>query len=148
MILVLILHASMLSGSHLLCAFLTKTKMWKCTKTQCFSIVFEHWPFQLQRQIILNFRCTRLRNKPSFQGFCGHGFLVVFFNDFGIVLGSKIDAKWGPKSAWNLARKKKGSRPPRNASRRLLRPQDAARSRLRPKKAPTWPPKTSASEGF
>ena len=63
---------------------------------------------------------------------------------------------WGPKSMQNEVRnklgtwlgKKRGSRPPRDASRRLLRLQDAARSRLRPNTAPTWPPKTNATEGF
>ena len=114
----------------------------------CFCIFFKHRPFQLQGQIILNFRCERLRNKPSFQGSCGHCFFVVF----SMILGSC----WGPKSMQNEVRnklgtwlaKKRGSRPPRDASRRLLKLQDAARSRLRPKTAPTWPPKTSAAEGF
>ena len=63
---------------------------------------------------------------------------------------------WGPKSIQNEVRdrfgtwlgKKRGPRPPGDASRRFLRLQDAARSRLRPKTAPTWPPKTSAAEGF
>jgi len=120
----------------------------KCTKILYFSIVFEHRPFWLQRQIILNFRCKRPRNKPSFPTSCGHGFLI----DCLMILGSF----WGPKSIQNEVRdrfgtwlgKKRGPRPPGDASRRFLRLQEAARSRLRPKKAPTWPPKTNVSEGF
>ena len=78
-----------------------KLRCEKCTKTLCFPILFEHRPFQLQDQIILNFRCKRLRNKPSFQGSCGHGFLV----DFSMILGSC----WGPKSMQNEVRNKLGT---------------------------------------
>ena len=61
----------------------------KCTKTTCFSIVFEDRPFWLQHQIILKFRCKRHGNKLSFSASCGHGFFI----DFSMILGSFCDPK-------------------------------------------------------
>ena len=61
----------------------------KCTKTLCFSIVFEDRPFWLQHQIILKVRCKRHGNKLSFSASCGHGFFI----DFSMILGSFCDPK-------------------------------------------------------
>ena len=73
----------------------------KCTKTQCFSLVFEDRPFWLQHQIILKFCCKRHGKKLSFSASCGHGFFI----EFSMILGSF----WGPKSMKNEMRKGTGN---------------------------------------
>ena len=110
-----------------------KLRCEKCTKTLCFPILFEHRPFQLQGQIILNFRCKRLRNKPSFQGSCGHWFLV----NVSMILGSC----WGPKSLQNDGRNKLGTwlGKKKGVQDRLGTPQGASWSSKTPQEADLGP---------
>ena len=80
----------MLSGFQVVFLASWQKRMFKkCTKTQCFSIVFEDRPVWLQHQIILKVRCKRHGNKLSFSASCGHGFFI----DFSMILGSFCDPK-------------------------------------------------------
>ena len=112
----------------------------KCTKTQCFCIVFEDRPFWLQHQIILKLCCKRHGKKLSFSASCGHGFFI----EFSMILGSF----WGPKSMKNEMRKGTGNEigkkwvpdRTRTAPRGFKTRQDAPRprswSQLGPKRGP------------